>query len=323
MVSAGPKVSQYSDVSQPAPYPIKDLEWEVSRARSENKKRQRLREQIDISTNEKIKINDDEVVLKNEFFTITKKTLKKLRPAYRFIEVQPEVARITDILKEKTRKGEAITTPMGFLHAHLKKRNEQEAKKILKERRALERERKENRPKVRPRDKYLAETIRRRGENFLRMHQGLAALTGKPVDCSEVIASLAHNLGMFRPNADGEAKFLKDIIQGRISEADWPEEDRKLWAEGELKEWAKRELKKIPRFSRYKAGKPKWTKREMGKLVRKAMKTPGKYPYIDKVAKRLGMSKPEVLSMVDEAKRLGLKTDIGKDKSGREFLKRD
>jgi hypothetical protein len=74
--------------------------------------------------------NDDEVVFKNEFFSITKNTLEQFRQAYPLIEkLQPEVARITDILKEKTRKGEAITTPMGFLHAHLKKRNEQERQK--------------------------------------------------------------------------------------------------------------------------------------------------------------------------------------------------
>jgi hypothetical protein len=182
---------------------------------------------------------------------------------------------------------------------------------------------KPGRPKGPTGEDYRLETIKRRCEFILQMHKRLAERTGEPVDCAKVLEGVAKNLARFPPSAQKEAKLLKDIIQGRISEADWPEEDRKLWAEGELKEWAKRELKKIPRFSRYKAGKPKWTKREMGKLVRKAMKTPGKYPYIDKVAKRLGMSKPEVLSMVDEAKRLGLKTDIGKDKSGREFLKRD
>jgi hypothetical protein len=98
---------------------------------SENEKRQRVRQQSDTDKNEKKKIDDDdEVVLKNEFFTITKNTLGQLRQAYPLIEkLQPEVARVTDVLKEKTRKGEVITTPMGFLHAHLKKRNEQERQK--------------------------------------------------------------------------------------------------------------------------------------------------------------------------------------------------
>jgi hypothetical protein len=186
---------------------------------------------------------------------------------------------------------------------------------------------KPGRPKGPTGEDYRLETIKRRCEFILQMHKRLAERTGEPVDCAKVLEGVAKNLARFPPSAQKEAKLLKDIIQGRISEADWPEEDRKLWAKGELKQWAEKELKKIPRFSRYKAGKPKekpkWTKRELGRLVDKAMNTSGKFRYIDKAAKRLKMSEAELKSMWAEAKRLGLKTNIGEDNSGREFLMRD
>jgi hypothetical protein len=78
----------------------------------------------------KKKIDDDEVVFKNEFFSITRNMLEQFRKAYPRVEkLFPEFARVTDVLKEKVRRGEVISSAFAFLHTHLKRLNDEEKQK--------------------------------------------------------------------------------------------------------------------------------------------------------------------------------------------------
>jgi DNA replication protein DnaD len=72
----------------------------------------------------------EEVVFENDFFSVTKNTIEEFKKAYPFIQkFHPELARITDVLKEKQGNGEVIKSPMAFLHTHLSKLNHELSQK--------------------------------------------------------------------------------------------------------------------------------------------------------------------------------------------------
>ncbi len=68
---------------------------------------------------------DDEVIFKNEFFTVTKSMVEVWKKSYpKITPFLPELARVSDILREKKNAGEKIRSASAFLHTHLKRVNE-------------------------------------------------------------------------------------------------------------------------------------------------------------------------------------------------------
>lgn len=65
--------------------------------------------------------SEDDVIVNNEFFQITRRQLARLRKAYpRITDFRSEIAQVTDLAHEMERAGQKVKSPIALLHTHLK-----------------------------------------------------------------------------------------------------------------------------------------------------------------------------------------------------------